>query len=392
MSARPLPPLAAFLPGDDAAFRSRRPKLLHPVLGRPLAYWSAAAAAALGVPRLVVLAPAAEAAALAAGLPEVEVAATLTPADLAAGCLLLRGDAPLLTPEALAPLLSAGPGTVLTAGDGVATAAWLPAAAPLAPEARTLEVALADVEDLQVVIANETDLGLRVEDRRALSTAVLALRQRILEDHMAAGVTVEDPLTTWVEPGVRIGPDTILRSGVRLRGNTAIGADCDLGPAVTIADSTLGNGVHAHYAVITGSEVGDETRIGPFAQLRPGCRVGRQVKVGNFVELKASLIGDGASVGHLAYVGDADVGEQANLGAGTITCNYDGKRKHRTGIGRRAFIGSHTTLVAPVEVGEGAFIAAGTVVTDDVPAESLAIGRSRQTVKPDWARKKRERE
>jgi bifunctional UDP-N-acetylglucosamine pyrophosphorylase/glucosamine-1-phosphate N-acetyltransferase len=148
--------------------------------------------------------------------------------------------------------------------------------------------------------------------------------------------------------------------------------------------------VSVQSAVLAQSEVGDECKIGPFAQLRPGCRLGRKVKVGNFVELKNAIVEDGVSIGHLAYVGDADVGEKSNIGAGTITCNYDGKRKHRTVIGKRTFIGSHTTLVAPVSVGEGAFTAAGTVVTQDVPADALAVGRARQANKEDWARRRRE--
>jgi bifunctional N-acetylglucosamine-1-phosphate-uridyltransferase/glucosamine-1-phosphate-acetyltransferase GlmU-like protein len=391
MSAGSLPSLAVLLPGEGAAFRSRTPKLLHPLLGRPLAYWAAAPWGALGV-AVVVLAPAGEALALAAGLPELEVAAQLAPSQLAGDLLLVRADAPLVSPETLQPLLSAGPGSVLTAGDGIATAAWLPAGAlsELAGGPLTLEAVLAPLTGLQVLILDETEIGLRVEDRLGLATAAMSLRQRILEQHMRAGVTIEDPISTWVEPGVRIGADTVLRAQTRLCGATRLGDECEIGPSVSLTDSVLGDRVRVQYAVVTDSEVGDDTRIGPFAQLRPGCRLGRKVKVGNFVELKNSVVEDGASIGHLAYVGDADVGERVNVGAGVITCNYDGRRKHRTVIGRRAFLGSHTTLVAPVAVGAGAFTAAGTVVTEDVPADALAIGRSRQAVKPDWAKRKRE--
>jgi bifunctional UDP-N-acetylglucosamine pyrophosphorylase/glucosamine-1-phosphate N-acetyltransferase len=159
-----------------------------------------------------------------------------------------------------------------------------------------------------------------------------------------------------------------------------------------VTDCVLGDHVTAQNAVLAESRVGEGCRIGPFAQLRPGCRLGRKVKIGNFVELKKAEVEDGVSIGHLAYVGDAVIGEKTNIGAGTITCNYDGKHKHVTRIGKGVFVGSHTTLVAPVELDDGAFTAAGSVVTQDVPADALAVARSRQENKPGWARKYRERQ
>lgn len=245
---------------------------------------------------------------------------------------------------------------------------------------------------VEALPAPDPDVAHGVNDRLDLARAAALVRARILRRHMRAGVTVEDPAATYVDVDVSIGPDTTLLPGTHLQGRTAVGAGCELGPDVRITDCTLGECVRVHYSVLAGSTVGDGTRIGPYAQLRPGCRVGRKVKVGNFVELKNAEIGDRASVGHHAYIGDARVGEETNIGAGTITCNYDGRRKHRTEIGARAFIGSHSTLIAPVTVGDGAFVAAGTVVSDAVPADALAIGRAHQANREGWARRRRDRE
>jgi bifunctional UDP-N-acetylglucosamine pyrophosphorylase / glucosamine-1-phosphate N-acetyltransferase len=236
----------------------------------------------------------------------------------------------------------------------------------------------------------DPELGVAIYDRVDLAVAGAMLRDRTLVEHMLAGVTIEDPQTVYIEPGVTIGQDTIVRPMTFLSGNTQIGDGCEIGPSVRITDCRVGNGASIQFAVLADSEVGPEARIGPFSQVRPGCRIGAKVKVGNFVELKNAEVEAGASMGHLAYIGDAFVGEKSNIGAGTITCNYDGKKKHRTRLGRRSFIGSNSTLVAPVEVQEGAYVAAGSVVTEDVPADALAIGRARQANKLEWARRRRE--
>jgi bifunctional UDP-N-acetylglucosamine pyrophosphorylase/glucosamine-1-phosphate N-acetyltransferase len=175
-----------------------------------------------------------------------------------------------------------------------------------------------------------------------------------------------------------------------LHGKTVIGDECEIGPSARVMDCRLGDGVCVHASVVVGSTVGDGTRIGPFANIRPGCRIGRNVKIGDFVELKNAELEDRVSAGHFAYLGDAIVGEHSNVGAGTITCNYDGRKKHRTVIGKESFIGTHATLVAPVTIGERAYVAAHSVVTEDVPPDSLAIARSRQTVKEGWASRRRE--
>ncbi|MFN3651354.1 MAG: bifunctional UDP-N-acetylglucosamine diphosphorylase/glucosamine-1-phosphate N-acetyltransferase GlmU [Armatimonadota bacterium] len=268
------------------------------------------------------------------------------------------------------------------------------------PDAATGEIYLTEVirllseggERVECVTADDPRVGLSINDRVELAAATAIIRKRVLVEQMRAGVTIEDPATTYIEPGVRIGIDTVIRPMTFLSGATEIGEECEIGPGARITGCVLGDRVSVQQAVLTDSTVGDECKIGPFAQLRPGCRVGRKVKIGNFVELKKAEVEDGASMGHLAYIGDAFVGEKTNIGAGTITCNYDGKHKHRTEIGRRAFVGSHATLVAPVSVGDGSFVAAGSVVTEDVPADDLAIGRARQVNKAGWARKRRELE
>lgn len=228
-----------------------------------------------------------------------------------------------------------------------------------------------------------------INDRVELAAAAAILRERILHALMLAGVTVVDPATTYVDAGVVVGQDTVIQPMTILQGRTVIGAECVIGPSARIVDSTLADRVTVHASVLVEASVGEGTRIGPFANLRPGCRLGREVKVGDFVELKNTVLEDRVSAGHIAYLGDATVGAGANIGAGTVTCNYDGRAKHRTVIGRGAFIGSNATLLAPVEVGEGAYVGAASTVTEDVPPDALAIGRSRQTNKEGWAARRR---
>jgi bifunctional UDP-N-acetylglucosamine pyrophosphorylase/glucosamine-1-phosphate N-acetyltransferase len=228
-----------------------------------------------------------------------------------------------------------------------------------------------------------------VNDRAELAQAATVLRTRINRRWMLAGVTIEDPATTYIDEGCEIGADTLLRPNTYLHGKTRLGEGCEIGPGTLLRDCQVGSGVVIVSSTVNEAEIGDGTRIGPYAHLRPGCRLGRGVKVGDFVELKKVDVGDHASMAHLAYLGDASVGERANVGAGTITCNYDGRKKSQTRIGDGAFVGSNNTLIAPVEIGDGAYTAAGSVITDDVPPDSLAIARSRQTNKVGWAARKR---
>lgn len=227
-----------------------------------------------------------------------------------------------------------------------------------------------------------------VNTRGDLARAEWLLRGRIIAGLQEAGVTVVDPHTAYIGPDVAVGGDTVIHPGVYLYGRTEVAAACEIGPQAYLVDTTVERGARIWFSVLEGAHVGEGARIGPYAHLRPGARIGRGARIGNFVEIKNADIGEGVRAGHLAYIGDAEVGPGTNIGAGTITCNFDGVRKHRTVIGRGAFIGSNTALVAPVTVGEGAVVGAGSVITEDVPPYALALGRSRQVIKPDWAKKK----
>ena len=210
-----------------------------------------------------------------------------------------------------------------------------------------------------------------VNDRVMLSNAEKALQQRINIEHMRNGVTIIDT-TTFIGPDVKIGMDTIIEPGVRINGETVIG-EAVIGQYSEINNSHIGSQVDIKQSVINDSIVGDKTKVGPFAQLRPGSNLGSDVKVGNFVEVKKADLKDGAKVSHLSYIGDAEIGERTNIGCGSITVNYDGVNKFKTVVGKDAFIGCNTNLVAPVTVGDGVLIAAGSTITDNVPNESLAL-------------------
>ncbi|HTV82066.1 MAG TPA: bifunctional UDP-N-acetylglucosamine diphosphorylase/glucosamine-1-phosphate N-acetyltransferase GlmU [Acidobacteriaceae bacterium] len=207
---------------------------------------------------------------------------------------------------------------------------------------------------------------------------------------MAAGVTIFRPDTVTIDVGVEVGPDTVIEPFVQLLGQTKIGSDCRIRSYSVLESATLGDRVEVrHSCVIAESRIDKGALIGPFAHLRPGCHISDAAHIGNFVETKNTRLGQGAKANHLTYLGDAEVGAGTNIGAGTITCNYDGVNKHTTAIGKRVFVGSHSALVAPLMIGEGAYVGAGSVITDDVPAGALALGRARQVNKPQWAKNRR---
>jgi len=207
---------------------------------------------------------------------------------------------------------------------------------------------------------------------------------------IAAGVIMSRPDTCVIDPEVEVAPATIIEPFVQLLGRTRVGSGCRIRSFSVIENCTLGNGVQIlQSCVLEDSTIADGARIGPFAHLRPGNEVGENAHVGNFVELKKSRLGKGAKANHLTYLGDAEVGEGSNIGAGTITCNYDGVSKHVTRIGKAAFIGSDSTLVAPVAIGDGAYIGAGSCITKDVPADALAVSRARQVTREGWATTRR---
>ena len=231
-----------------------------------------------------------------------------------------------------------------------------------------------------------------INSQSELAEVSSIVRQRKNEELMAAGVTIDDPATTYIDTDVKVGPDTVIHPGVFLEGRTAIGARCELHAGARIVDSTVGDNVTINnHSIITDSAIASGARVGPFAHIRPGSTVGEQARVGNFVELKKATLGNSAKANHLSYLGDADIGAGTNIGAGLITCNYDGVNKHQTTVEADVFIGSGTQLVAPVSVGRGAYVAAGSCITDDVPPSALAIARGRQVNKENRAKQLRKK-
>ena len=230
---------------------------------------------------------------------------------------------------------------------------------------------------------------LGVNSRRELAEVSAILKSSRNEALMAGGVSIVDPATAYIGPDVEIGRDTILHPNVYLEGRTKIGANCEIHAGVRIVDSTIDDGaVINNYCVITESHVAAGARVGPFAHIRPQSEIGENAHVGNFTELKKTTLGKGSKANHLSYLGDAVIGEKVNVGAGTITCNYDGTHKHQTVIEDGAFIGRDSQLVAPVRVGKGAYVAAGSSIVEDVPAGALGIARGKQTNKTGWVEKK----
>ncbi len=233
---------------------------------------------------------------------------------------------------------------------------------------------------------------LGINDRVELAQVDLLFRRRKLRELMETGVTAIAPETILVDCDVTVGADTILEPGVQLLGTTRIGRNCRVRSYSVISDSVIGDGVLLKpFTVLEAVEVREGAELGPFTRVREHAVIGAEARLGNFVEVKKSKLGKGVKASHLTYLGDAEVGDQTNIGAGTITCNYDGVRKHTTRIGDGVFVGSNSTLVAPVTVENGAYVAAGSVITETVPADALALGRSRQTNKEHWARRRREK-
>ena len=226
-----------------------------------------------------------------------------------------------------------------------------------------------------------------INDRMALAEATKTMRQRLNRQHMVNGVTFVNPEATYIDATVVIGNDTVIEAGVSLKGNTVIGSGCHIGANSEIIDSVIGDDVKVISSHIEGATVGNGSDVGPFGRLRPNAELAENVHVGNFVEIKNAQIKKDSKVGHLTYVGDAEVGENVNIGCGTVFVNYDGKNKHRSIIGDNVFLGCHTSIVSPVTIGNGAFTAAGSTITKDVPENSLAIARETQVNKEQYAKK-----
>lgn len=444
--------------GKSTRMKSRLPKAVHRMCGRPMARHIIESCREAGVERIVVvIGHEADAVREALGS-DVEYAVQTEQlgtghavrsaghllADHSGPLAVLPADTPLIRPESLAAIMqrcsqNGAAATLLTARldepaaygrvvrddsgqvvriteakdappgilaiDEICTSIYafnagdlFPALEQLSPENRQKEYYLTDVvailaaqgRRVDAIVSDDYRECLGINTRVELAEATAILRHRIVRAHMLAGVTMIDPAAVYIDVDVEIGADTVLYPGVIIEGRTRIGGDCEIGPNSRIVASDIGEGVRIDNSCVVESTIGPNSSVGPYSRLRPGSRIGCDVRIGDFVEIKNSTVGDGVSLAHMTYIGDAEIGEGTNVGAGTITCNYDGKRKHRTTIGSGAFVGSHTTLNAPVTVGDGAFIGSGSVITKDVPADALGVARSQQVTREGWAKRRRE--
>ncbi len=424
--------------GKGTRMKSRTAKVLHPIAGRPMLAFPLAAAEALGPARLVVVVGrdaeqvrqafagrarfAAQPEQLGTGHAVLQAREEL--AGFSGDVLILYGDTPLLRPETLRRLVACKaesradlcllsaeidvPGIVLRGPDGrVARIVEATDATPqelLLRERNTgvylldagllfktldrvgqenaqgeiyltsiVELLVADGCRVEALTLEDAEEALGVNTRVELARAAAAIRRRVNVRHQLGGVTLVDPESTWIDVDVEIGPDTLIEPGCAIQGSTRIGSSVHIKPHCTIESS----------------EIGDEVEMGPCAHLRPGTVLGRRVRVGNFVEIKNSTLGDGTKADHLSYIGDADVGAGASFGCGAVVVNYDGLSKHRTRVGDRAFVGCNANLVAPLTLAPDSFVAAGSTVTRDVPAQALAIARSEQTNVEGWVTRRR---
>ena len=459
MSNGPAPTVVILAAGQGTRMKSKLPKALHELCGRPMIQWPIASALQAGAQKTVVVGS--PNGSLAAVLPEgVELAIQQEPRgtgdavraaaehiDRDAPVVILSGDVPLVDADFIRELVEAhsssgaaatmativladpsGYGRVVRGPEGAvervvetktpgdATEEELAIdevnTGVYAFEGGALLDALEQVEphnaqgeyylpDALVVLReggatiaahciDDPELLLGVNDRVDLAEVRAVAQQRIHEMHMHAGVTIVDPASTVIDVDVEIGVDTVIEPATYIHGKTTIGADCQVGPLSTLIDSRLGDGVRVTHSYVVESELHDRATIGPFAYLRPGAVLREGSKAGTFVEIKNSDIGAGSKVPHLSYIGDADVGDGSNLGASTITANYDGRAKHRTRIGSRVHGGVHTSLIAPVTVGDDAYTGAGSTITDDVPDGALGIARAKQRNVEGYTKRKHE--
>ncbi len=432
--------------GKGTRMKCDLPKVLHTVAGRQIVDWVVGVIQEAGITDITVVIPP-DSAAVAAALPEgvksvvqserggtghaARIALEAMGEPTTGPVLVIAGDTPLFTAATIKALVDShrGPATVLTTRvldptgygrvvrvdgaitaiveekdadpatrsidevamstyvfDGAALAEALPG---LKRDNAKKEQYLTDVIGMLAPVAgfevadHTETLGVNSHDQLAEADALM--RERINRDWMVSGVSMQDPYATYIDATVALEPGVRLYPGVHLEGSTTVAAGAIVGPQVLARNSRIGAGARVSFSVLRSAEVGDDVHVGPFASLRPGTVLRRGAKAGTFVEIKASEVGEGTKVPHLAYIGDATIGEDSNIGAGTITCNFDGFRKHRTTIGSGVFIGSDTMLVAPVAVGDGAFTGAGSVITRDVSPGALAVERSQQREIPGYA-------
>jgi len=440
--------------GEGKRMRSRQPKILHRLCGRPLVGYPLRLARTFADRVVMVVPPSADGVAQVAGEGVLTVVQrerlgtghAVVQAKDACGegtILVLPGDMPLLTVETIERLLNhhkaasaaatlltaivdnpAGYGRVLRQRGRVARIVedrdatddqkkiYEIGTSVYCFDARRLWSALTEVRPdndqgeyyLTDVVAILSRAGATVEavtvadpseaqgvnDRKQLAAVAVVQRRRILDRLMESGVTIVDPASTYVEDTVTIGPDTVVQPQTVIEGATVIGSECVIGAGSHVSGSRLADRVVLKpYSIIEEAAIDEDATLGPFCHLRPGCHIGAGAEIGNFAELKKSRVGKKTKIHHVSYMGDATLGERVNVGAGTITCNYDGQRKHPTVIGDGVFVGTNSSLVAPLTIGEGAYVAAGSVITRDVPPGALALERSPQVVKDGWAAKRK---
>ncbi len=440
--------------GEGKRMRSRQPKILHRLCGRPLVGYPLRLARTFADRVVMVVPPSADGVAQVAGEGVLTVVQrerlgtghAVVQAKDACGegtILVLPGDMPLLTVETIERLLNhhkaasaaatlltaivdnpAGYGRVLRQRGRVARIVedrdatddqkkineigtsvycfdarrlWS-ALAEVRPDNDQGEYYLTDVvailsragATVEAVTVADPSEAQGVNDRKQLAAVAVVQRRRILDRLMESGVTIVDPASTYIEDTVTIGPDTVVQPQTVIEGATVIGSECVLGAGSHVSGSRLADRVVLKpYSIIEEAAIDEDATLGPFCHLRPGCHIGAGAEIGNFAELKKSRVGKKTKIHHVSYMGDATLGERVNVGAGTITCNYDGQRKHPTVIGDGVFVGTNSSLVAPLTIGEGAYVAAGSVITRDVPPGALALERSPQVVKDGWAAKRK---
>lgn len=363
-----------FLPDDIALIKEKTPLMLQSVMFCPILTWTCAEISAMGVGRLFIVSDQSVHETLRPYAPENAV--LVDGAKHASELLELLenedGEVLVLNGVVLPVGVFSGGAVYRARADAVRKVLKEHGAFAAFPEGAEIEKGF-----------------LPVGDEEELRAAQPMCRQKILQKHLDAGVTIFDTNNCYIDPRVTIGAGTVVLPGTILRGNTVIGKNCTIGPNTMLTDCTVGDETEVNASQGTETRIGSHTNVGPFAYMRPNSVVGDHVKVGDFVEIKNSVIGDGTKISHLTYVGDSDVGERVNFGCGTVTTNYDGFKKYRCTIGDDVFIGCNTNLVAPVKLGSGSYTAAGSTITKDVPADALGVARARQENKDGWAARNR---
>lgn len=360
-----------FFENESAVPAHSRPLMLEPVLFCPILRWAGDQLRADGVQRFFLVCPERFAQEARACFPDdADVIISEQKRDLDA--FLTTPDTVFVLSRAALPIADAGPGFAYRSSGYELLEAW--------KERMTNSITEAELVSGWLPVFNSSVIA-EVEP---------IFRQRIVDHHLRQGVRILDPGAVYIDPRAVIGQGTMLLPGTMLEGECVIGEGCVIGPNARLRDCTVGDETEINASQLFSAQVGAHTQVGPFAYVRPGSRIGDHVKAGDFVEIKNSTIGDGTKISHLTYVGDSDVGRDVNFGCGTVTCNYDGFAKYRCTIGDRAFLGCNTNLIAPVTVGEGAYTAAGSTITGDVPADALSVARARQKDIPGWAARRRQ--